>query len=281
MKFGVLTFATDTSMPIDEVARAVEERGFESLWIPEHQHIPVDRVTPYTYAEHGVMPDFYWRTHDPFVALTWAAAATTELKLGTGICLISQRDPVATAKQVASLDRYSKGRFLFGVGAGWLAEEIEAMGTPFASRWQVSAERIAAMKRIWTDDEPEYHGNFVDLPKTRIFPKPQQRPHPPIYVGATSAYSRQRVVDWEVDGWLPHIEAKHDLLAGAADLRACAARAGRDPDSVRISVISDLPNAVDLCERAGAERCISIIHDAPAATVIAELDRLAKLIPGG
>jgi probable F420-dependent oxidoreductase len=281
MKFGVLMFATDTGVPIDEIARAVEERGFESLWIPEHQHIPVDRVTPYTYAEDGVMPDMYWHTHDPFVALTWAAAATTHLKLGTGICLISQRDPIATAKQVASLDRYANGRFLFGVGAGWLAEEIEATGTPFASRWQVSAERMAAMKQIWTQDEPEYHGAFVDLPKTRIFPKPQQRPHPPVYIGATSAYSRQRVIDWEVDGWLPHIEAKHDLIGGATDLRDRAARAGRDPDSIRISVISDLPNAVDLCEQAAAERCIAIIPQAPAATVMAELDRLAKRIPGG
>ena len=151
MKFGVLFFTTDTAMPPGEVARALEERGFESLWAPEHVHIPVHRTSKSPGTGTVELPDRYLHILDPFVALTVAACATTTLKVATGVCLVSEREPIALAKQAASLDLLSNGRFLFGIGAGWLKEELEILGVPFADRWAVTAERIAAMKRLWQE----------------------------------------------------------------------------------------------------------------------------------
>lgn len=279
MKFGILIFVTDRSIPITELAKAVEERGFESLWIPEHTHIPVEIQTPFPFSPDGVMPEQYWRTLDPFVALTAAAMVTRTLKLGTGICLVSEREPIVMAKQVASLDVLSGGRLLFGIGAGWLREEMEPLGTPFEARWQITAERVAAMKRLWQDDEAEYHGRFVQVPRTRTYPKPQQQPHPPILIGATSHWARQRAVDWG-DGWLPYLEDPTLIRDGIADLRDRARRAGRDPEAVPTSVITTRPDAAAVCQRAGADRCIFIVPSGPAATALPEIDRRARWMQG-
>ena len=171
MDFGAAMFFTDYSMGPAELGRALEARGFESVWAPEHSHIPSSRATPFP--QGGELPKKYYDAMDPFVTLT-AAAATTDLKIGTGVCLVAQRDPIQTAKLVASIDQISNGRFLFGVGGGWNAEEMADHGTVFKTRFKLTRERIAAMKAIWTEAEPEYHGELVDFPKMRAWPKPAQ-----------------------------------------------------------------------------------------------------------
>ena len=222
MKYGVSILTTDQAMPPDAVARAVEERGFESLWISEHPHIPVQRSSQGLFGDRGDVRDTHKRLYDLFVVMSVAAAVTTDLRIGSGICLVTEREPIVLAKAVASLDRLSGGRFLFGIGAGWLKEEVEAFGVPFARRWQVTEERVAAMKRLWQEDEAEFHSEFVDIPRTMVFPKPLQQPHSPIYLGAESPWARQRVVEW-ADGWLPLRTGPRRIAANIQDIRARAA----------------------------------------------------------
>ena len=200
MDLGAMMFATDYSMRPDELARALEERGFESMWVPEHTHIPASRISPWPGGPD--LPQMYWHTYDPFVALTAAAAVTTNLKLGTGICLMIERDPITTAKEVASLDLISNGRFIFGIGGGWNAEEMEDHGTNFKRRWRILRENILAMKAIWTEDEPEFHGRYVNFDKMWAWPKPAQRPHPPILMGGDGPTTFDRVLEY-CDGWMP------------------------------------------------------------------------------
>jgi len=277
MKLGVFIFATDEAMDPAEVARTAEDRGFESLWFPEHAHVPTSRQTPYPLAADGTLPREYTRIYDPFVALGVAAGATSSIRLGTGICLVTQRDPIVLAKEVATLDRLSGGRFLFGIGAGWLREEMEALGTRFETRWKLTEERVAAMKKAWTDDEVEYHGELVDIPRTWIYPKPAQKPHPPILLGAASKWARQRVVDW-ADGWLPNFPKPEFIARGVEDLRQRAKRAGRDPDSISINVFGAQPEALEEYRRVGVERVIFRLPHAGAEEVVPELDRYAKLV---
>ena len=215
MKYGVYQFSTDYAMRADDLARAVEERGFESLFVPEHTHIPVSRKSPGPVGPN--LPREYWHTLDPFVTLAAAAAVTSRLKLGTGICLVIERDPITLAKEVASLDHLSRGRVLFGIGGGWNAEEMEHHGTDFGARWKVLRERIAAMKEIWTKDEAEYHGKFVSFDKIWSYPKPVQKPYPPILMGGSGPNARQRAADF--DGhWMPII-SRDPIEDGIADLR--------------------------------------------------------------
>ena len=188
MDYGIFIFATDKAMPVLELAPDVESRGFDSFWVPEHVHIPVKRETPFPGTPDGSLPDPYFRCQDPFTLLAGVAAVTSTLKIGTGICLVSQHEPIDLAKRVATLDLLSGGRFLFGIGAGWLREEMEPLGTPFEKRWQVTAERVAAMKALWTQEKAEYHGDYVSVPKTYSYPKPAQTPHPPVYIGAGSRW---------------------------------------------------------------------------------------------
>ncbi len=274
MQYGVSIMATDRTIDIVSLAPAVEERGFESLWVPEHLHIPVDRM-PYPLAEDGVLPEPYKRTYDPFVSLAMAAAVTRELKLGTGVCLVSERDPILLAKEVASLDRLSGGRFLFGIGAGWLRQEMEALGTAYETRWKLTEERVAALKLAWTEDEVSYSGEFVNIPPTLIYPKPVQRPHPPIYIGAASRWARRRVAAW-ADGWLPNVSDPRFLERGIADIRARAEQAGRDPGSICVSVFGADSEALDEYARIGVERCVFGLPSAPAEEVMPALDRFAK-----
>jgi probable F420-dependent oxidoreductase len=205
------------------------------------------------------------------------AGATSSIKLGTGICLVTQRDPIVLAKEVATLDRLSGGRFLFGIGAGWLREEMEALGTDFASRWKLTEERIAAMKKAWTDDEVEYHGELVDIPRTWIYPKPVQKPHPPILLGAASKWARQRVVDW-CDGWLPNYTKPEFIAKGMEDIRQRAKRAGRDPESITVTVFGVPPESVEEYRRLGVDRAIFRLPYAGANEVLPELDRYARLL---
>ena len=277
MQHGVFIFATDQAMDVVELARAVEERGFECLFVPEHVHMPIERETPFPLTPDGSLPEEYRRIHDPFVALGAAAGATSEIKLGTGICLVTEHEPIALAKQIASLDLISRGRFLFGIGAGWLAEEMEPLGVRFADRWKVTDQRIAAMKAMWTEDEAEYRSEFVDIPKTAVIPKPVQQPHPPILLGAGSKWARQRVVDY-CDGWLPNVPAPRFVERGIQDIQSRAAEAGRDFDSISINVFGADPEAKIEYERMGVDRCIHRLPHAGAGEVVAELDRLAKLV---
>jgi probable F420-dependent oxidoreductase len=201
MRIGGAMFFTDYSMSPTELARALEERGFDSLWVPEHSHIPLTRKSPFP--SGGDLPKKYYDVMDPFVVLSAAAAVTKTLLLGTGICLIAQRDPIQTAKQVASIDQVSGGRFLFGIGNGWNEDEMANHGTAFASRHKLARERVEAMKVIWTKSKAEYHGEFVNFDPMMTWPKPVQKPHPPIIVGGAFPFGARRALRYG-DGWMPH-----------------------------------------------------------------------------
>src|SRR5690242_18988059 len=225
MKFGIAVFPTDYAADPAAIARLVEERGFESLFFPEHTHIPVSRRSPYPGG--GDLPPEYSHTYDPFVALTAAAAATKELLVATGICLVIERDPIVTAKEVASIDRLSGGRFLFGVGAGWNEEEMENHGTDPRKRFGLMRERVEAMKEIWTKDDAEYHGKHVDFDPIWSWPKPAQKPHPPVLLGGGGEKVLDRVLAFR-DGWLPQPPREKDLVGRMQELRRRAEEDGRE-----------------------------------------------------
>jgi probable F420-dependent oxidoreductase len=276
MKYGIFTFPTQYSIHPDELARAVEERGFDSLWLPEHTHIPVTRRTPYPAG--GELPREYLHITDPFVGLAAAAAVTKKIKLGTGICLVVEHDPIVLAKRVASLDLISNGRFIFGVGAGWNAEEMENHATAFNTRYRLMHERIEAMKKIWSEDQPHYHGEFVDFDPIWSYPKPVQKPWPPIFFGGHTPLARRRVAG-HYDGWMPTIMPVPELLAGVDDMRRLAVARGRDPKSIDVTIIWASANRarLDSFEAAGADRAVLGVPSADAATVMRKLDDLVKL----
>jgi probable F420-dependent oxidoreductase len=277
MHIGVCIFATDYAIRIDELARAAEERGFESLWVPEHTHIPTSRRTPFPGGAQ--LPKEYSHTLDPFVSLMAAAAATTRLKVGTGICLIIERDTIITAKEVASLDLLSNGRFLFGIGGGWNAEEMEHHGTEFKTRFKMLREQVLALKEIWTKDEATFHGDFVRFDPIWSWPKPVQKPHPPVLLGGESSYTLQRVVDF-CDGWFPRGRAAERIISGLKELSDRAAQAGRDMKTISTSVFG-APTDEATIERyaeAGVTRAILRLPAEGRDTVLPLLDQWAKLI---
>jgi probable F420-dependent oxidoreductase len=277
MLYGVTMFATDYAIRPDELARELESRGFESLWLPEHTHIPASRRSPWPGGPD--LPQEYWHTYDLFVALTAAAMATTKLRVATGICLIVERDPITTAKEVASLDMLSNGRFIFGIGGGWNAEEMENHGTDFKKRWKILRERVLAMKEIWTKEEAEFHGEFVNFDKIWSYPKPVQKPHPPILMGGDGPKTFDRVIEF-CDGWIPIGLRSPNLTAKIADLRQRAEAAGRDPQSISVSIFGVKPEraAIEELANAGVERVIFGLPSAGADTVLPKLDEYAKLI---
>lgn len=276
MKFGVMMFAADYAIRIDELARAAEERGFESLFLPEHTHIPRSRRSRWPGGPE--LPREYWHTLDPFVALAAAAAVTTRLKVGTGICLVIERDPITLAKEVASLDLLSRGRFVFGIGGGWNAEEMENHGTDPKARWRLLRERVLAMKAIWTEAEAEFHGELVGFDPIWAYPKPVQKPHPPILLGGEGRFTLRRVVEF-CDGWFPRGRGEPDIAGGIAELRALAEKAGRDPSSISVSVFGAKPDAAVLrgYEKLGVERAILPLPSAGRETLLPLLDRHAEL----
>jgi probable F420-dependent oxidoreductase len=271
MLYGIAVFPTDYAADPATIARLVEERGFESLHFPEHTHIPASRRTPYPAG--GELPRQYSRTYDPFVALTAAAAATERILLATGICLVIERDPIITAKEVASLDRLSEGRFLFGVGAGWNLEEMENHGTDPRRRFSLMRERIEAMKAIWTEDEASHHGELVDFDPIWSWPKPVQKPHPPVLVGGNGARVLERVVAFG-DEWMPNRAS--GLRERIRELTRLAAEAGRDPIPVTLSGARPDPDLVERGEEAGVHRCTFYIEPADAADTERQLDELAS-----
>jgi probable F420-dependent oxidoreductase len=277
MDIGVSMFATDYAMQIDELARETEARGFESLWVPEHTHIPTSRRTPWPGG--GDLPQEYWHTFDPFVSLMYAAAVTTTLKIGTAICLIIERDTINTAKEVASLDRLSGGRFLFGIGGGWNVEEMAHHGTKYKTRFKKMGEQVHAMKAIWTREVAEFHGDYVNFEPIWCWPKPLQTPHPPVLLGGESSYTLRRVVDY-CEGWLPRSRQPELVTKGLLELKERAAKAGRDMQTISVSVsgLSDDPALLDTYRAAGVTRCILRLPSESRDTVLPLLDQYMKLL---
>ena len=209
MKYGIIIFPIENAIPLVQLAVAAEQRGFDALLLPEHTHIPTSRRSPYIGG--GDLPPEYRRIPDPFIALAGVAAATSKIKLGTAVCLVVEHDPIVLAKQVATLDRLCGGRFIFGVGAGWNAEEMANHGTDFKTRWKLLRERVGAMKAIWTQEEPEYHGELVNFDPIWSYPKPAQKPHPPVFLGGHGSAAIKRVIDY-CDGWMPILHLMPDLF---------------------------------------------------------------------
>ena len=277
MKIGAVIFATDYCIAPTELAPALEERGFDSLFVPEHTHIPASRRSPWRGGSE--LPPEYSHTLDPFVSLAAAAAVTSTLRLGTGICLVTERDPIVTAKAVASLDLVSGGRFDFGIGAGWNAEEMEHHGTRFETRFRVMEDRVKAMQAIWAAEEASYEGEFTSFEPIWSWPKPVQKPHPPILLGGESVHTLRRIMDF-CSGWFPRGALLPDPAEGMGRLRAAAEDAGRDPATVSATVFGAEPEEgyLDACREAGMDRALLILPPEGRDGVMPVVDRYAALI---
>ena len=277
MHVGALIFATDYTIRMDELAVAMEERGFESLFLPEHTHIPASRLSPWPGGAD--LPSDYWHTHDPFVALAYAGAVTKNLKLGTGICLLAQREAIVTAKNVASLDMMSNGRFIFGIGGGWNVEEMNDHGVEYKTRLAQIKNQVLAMKALWTEEDAAYHGEFVNFDASWAHPKPVQTPHPPVIMGGETDYTLARVVDY-CDGWLPRARHGFDAAENMARLKKFADAAGRDAAEISVSVFGAPGDADELAKyaEAGVTRAILGLPSAPRDEVLRLLDQYAPLV---
>jgi probable F420-dependent oxidoreductase len=276
--YGICIFPTDYTMQPAALGRALEERGFESLWVAEHTHIPCSRETPWPGGAE--LPRMYYDVYAPLVALAAVAAATTRLKVATGIQLVAQHDPIVLAKEIATLDRISDGRFLFGVGGGWNREELaNHYGFPFAQRWKVMRERIEAMKVLWTAERAAYHGEFVRFDEVFSWPKPVQRPHPPIHVGGAAPWGIRRALRYG-DGWIPLAgRGKSDPLDDLATFRRMAVEAGRDPDAMEVSLYAAPADSDRLAalRDAGLSRAVFLALPLAEKELLAQLDRYAEL----
>jgi probable F420-dependent oxidoreductase len=275
MDLGLTMFPTDYAIDVPSLARACEERGFESLFLPEHTHIPTSRRSPWPGGAE--LPKEYSHTLDPFVGLAAAAAVTDRLLLGTGICLVIERDPITLAKEVASVDHLSNGRFLFGIGGGWNREEMENHGTDPRQRWEILRERIEAMKAIWTNESAEYHGKYVDFDPIWSWPKPVQRPHPPIIVGGSGPTTFDRVLSYG-DGWMPINGRGAPVADQIVELQRRAADQGRAP--IPVSVFGAPPKAAALEDLAavGVTRAVFWLPPADRDVVLPMLDEYALLV---
>jgi probable F420-dependent oxidoreductase len=279
MHIGVAIFATDQTIQPIELAKAVEGHGFESLWFPEHSHIPVSRETPWGGVEGAdPLPEMYWRTHDTFVALAACAAVTDTIKLGTGITLVAQRDPLWLAKQVASLDVISNGRVQFGVGYGWNKEEMANHGLAYTERRAILRENVLAMIELWTKDEAEFHGEYVDITPSWAWPKPIQKPHPPIHLGGAAGPRTMSDIAEFCDGWMP-IVVRHDVAGKIVEVREAMEAAGRDPDSLELTAWQ-APRDLDqltMMRDLGVTRAVFGLPSAEPEIVIEKLDKYAGI----
>lgn len=276
MQFGVHVFPTEYSFQPDELARAVEDRELDSLWFSEHTHIPIGFLN--SPEGKSRLPDYYWQTYDVFVAMTIAAAATKDIKIATGVSLIIERDPIILAKETATLDLLSGGRFIFGVGAGWLESEMADHGVDYRTRFQLLKEQIRAIKEIWTTSESEFHGKFVNFDKMRAFPKPYQRPHPPIIMGGAGEKSIECAVE-VCDGWAPWLMEWPKAKETITKFRQQASENGRDPNSLEISLFEkSIPDRKTIAEMetTGVKRIILTINGQNREEALPTLDLLAK-----
>jgi probable F420-dependent oxidoreductase len=279
MKVGIFHYLS-TAYSIDPavLAKRAEELGFDSLWLPEHPIFPVTTVSPFPLG--GPIPHFYAEIIDPFVGLARASAVTQTIKLGTGICLVPERNPLLLAKEIATLDHFSGGRFIFGIGAGWVKEETEIMGGDFAHRWTQTQDAIMAMKALWTKEEAEYHGRYYDFPPVRSVPKPAQKPHPPIFLGSvTSPNVFKRIVAWG-DGWMPVGVSLEQIKHGREALNELAAQAGRDPRSIRIVAffVPPDPEALKAFADAGADAALVALETSGEKESLRTLEEIAQRV---
>src|ERR1700733_11348321 len=279
MHIGVFHFPTAYGIDVTELAQALEARGLDSLFVCEHTHIPVSRRTPFP--SGGELPKRYKHTYDPFVALSFAAAATKTLKLGTGICLVPQHDPIVTAKSIASLDQLSGGRFIFAMGGGWNVEEMENHGAKYDTRFKLLRERVLAMKELWTKEEAQFHGEFVNFDPVWQYPKPKQRPHPPLLLGGETDHTLKRVVEF-CDGWFPRPRKGWEPKSAVERLNKAAAEAGRDPKTLSITVFAAPPDAAKLMpyREAGIDRVLLEVPDLDRDSILRVLDTNAALAKG-
>jgi probable F420-dependent oxidoreductase len=280
MRLGLLMFPTDRGIQPAELAREAESRGFDSLWFPEHSHIPVSRRTPWGgIAGAPPLPEEYWRTHDQFIALAAAAAVTTTLRLGTGITLVAQRDPVWLAKEVASLDMISGGRLLFGIGYGWNHEEMESHGVDIGHRRAVVREKILACKELWTQEEAEFHGQYVNFEPSWSWPKPVQFPNPPIYVGCSPSDLHFRHIVEYADVWMP-IEGRWPIEDKWTELKDVAETAGRDPASLSLGIYAARPDPANLARLrdVGATLAAMLLPALDRDAALATMDSFASLV---
>jgi len=275
MEFGVFIFPTDTAIRPDHLAREVEARGFESLWFPEHSHIPSSRVSPWG-GQKGAppLPEHYWRSHDAFIALSYAAAVTSKLRLGTGVTLVAQRDPIWTAKEVASLDALSGGRVLLGIGYGWNKEEMAQHGVEFGRRRDLLREKVLMMKALWTDDVAAFEGDLLTLEPAWAWPKPAQKPHPPILMGAAAGPKSIADMIELCDGWMPLV-TRMDVVGEVTRARQAVADAGRDPGAFEITAYGAKVESLEALDDAGVDRVVFNLRSQGPEQTIPYLDRLA------
>jgi probable F420-dependent oxidoreductase len=275
VKFGIYSVVTAATLPVPLLARAIEDRGFDSMWVPEHSHIPLTSKYPGNLQQ--ITRD-YGHTLDPFVALAVAAGATTRIKLGTGICLLTQRDTIQTAKAVATLDVISNGRVLFGVGGGWNKPEMENHGTTYATRFARLEEQLEALKVIWAEDEPSFHGEHVRFDKMWCWPKPIAKPYPPLLIGGESDHTLRRVVA-HADGWLPRMRDPKMVRGQIDKLRTFAKDAGRDPRSISITAfgLQAREEAIAPFRDAGVDRIVLALMPATEAETLKRLDKYAEM----
>lgn len=276
MRVGAFYFPTDYGINMAELAKALEDRGFDSLFVPEHTHIPASRKSPFPGG--GELPKRYSHTHDPFVGLSFAAAATKKLKLGTGILLVPQHEPIVTAKAIASLDQLSGGRFIFGIGGGWNVEEMENHGAKYQTRFKQMREHVLAMKELWTKDEASYNGEFVKFDRVWSWPKPAQKPHPPVILGGETDHTLRRVIEY-CDGWFPRPRGGFDVVKGVAHLHQMAEKAGRDPKTITTIVFGSANDAkvLESYDKAGIQSALLAIPDESRDEILRYLDTIAPL----
>ena len=281
MHIGITARVSSNSIDPSVLAQRAEELGFESFWLPEHPILPVNTTTRYGGTADGSIPASMGDIGDPLIGLARASAVTSVIKLGTAISLVPEHNPLLHAKQIATLDRLSNGRFLFGIGAGWLQEETEIMGGDFRRRWGQTREHVLAMKQLWTQDEAEFHGRFVDFPAVQCSPKPVQNPHPPVYLGGSAANVFKRVVEWG-DGWMPIRVNEEQVRMGRATLDELAEAAGRDPKSIRL-MVCNVPVDAELIARleaAGADRVTVAVSADAGEDPLRGLEELASALIG-
>jgi probable F420-dependent oxidoreductase len=276
MRVGTFYFPVDYGIEPGELAKALEDRGFDSLFMPEHTHIPASRKSPFPGG--GDLPKRYSHTHDPFVALSFAAAATKKLKLGTGILLVPQHEPIVTAKAIASLDQLSGGRFIFGIGGGWNVEEMENHGAKYQTRFKQMREHVLAMKELWTKEEASFDGEFVKFDRVWSWPKPAQQPHPPVILGGETDHTLRRVIEY-CDGWFPRPRGGFDVVKGVAHLRQMAEKAGRDPSTITTIVFGSANDAkvLESYDKAGIQSALLAIPDDSRDEILRYLDKIAPL----
>lgn len=276
MQFGVHIFPTQASIQPDELARAAEERGLDSLWFSEHSHIPVRFLE--APGRGPRLPAHYWQTYDIFIAMTLAAAVTKDIKIASGVSLVIEHDPILLAKETATVDLLSNGRFIFGVGAGWLESEMADHGVVYRTRFQLLKEQLRAIKQIWTTEESEFHGRFVNFDKMRAFPKPYQQPHPPIIMGGAGERSLEVAAEL-CDGWAPWVIEWAKAKQSIAEIKRQASAKGRDPNALEFSLfektIPDEKTLADMQE-AGIKRIILTVFGQTREEALPALDALAK-----